>query len=62
MVRIMIDDPRHKFTDLLGYVRADGPLSVTVETRSGLRTVPRRLIETAKIIPPPPPARKRSMN
>lgn len=58
MVRRHIDDPQHKFTDVLGVIVTTDADGLVLDTRKGEVFVPGEMIFQGKPIPPPPARRR----
>lgn len=58
MVRRHIDDPQHKYTDLLGVILSNTPEGLLLETKAGEEFVPGDAIFQGKPIPAAPPKRR----
>lgn len=58
MVRRRIDDPVHKYTDVLGVILINDPDGLRLEARTGEVFVPGDAIFQGKPIPPAPPKRR----
>lgn len=59
MVRKSIDDPRHKYSDVIGVIISLDEFSVALRRRDGETvTVELARIVAGKEVPPPPPIRR----
>ncbi|GAA2245284.1 hypothetical protein GCM10010401_18290 [Rarobacter faecitabidus] len=59
MVRVVIDDPRHKYTDVLGHIESLTESELVIRRRDeSLATIPVTAILTGKPVPPAPPRRR----